>query len=189
MHAMNALLTTKLQATIATLRSGGVIAYPTESCFGLGCDPHNTNAIKQLLTIKHRSPTKGLILIAASIKQAQKYVYTGGTLSNDILGSWPGPHTWLLPPKKNTRQLLRGNSPLLAIRVTAHPTAKRICELFGGAIVSTSANLTGKPMLTTAKLVQRHFGRRLDSIVALPIGNDTMPSQIHHGLTGKILRK
>lgn len=186
---MNALLTTKLQPAIHALQSGGVIAYPTESCFGLGCDPFDTAAVKNILKLKRRSVNKGLILIASSIEQAERYVELDTPLTKQIRASWPGANTWLLPPKLGLPNILRGKFPLLAIRVTAHPIANSLCDLFGGAIVSTSANVANEPALKCAKDVRRAFAKQLDNIVAMPIGQDPSPSTIRNGITGEILRK
>ena len=179
----------QIQAATNVLRSGKVIAYPTESCFGLGCDPMNVEAINAIIQLKSRSANKGLILIAASIEQANHYVDIGASpLSEDIHRSWPGPNTWLLPPNPEVVELLRGEFPLLAIRVTAHPVAKAICECFGGAIVSTSANLAGQPALLTVETVRETFDKNIH-IVDGVIGNDAKPSTIRDGLTGKTLRQ
>ncbi len=178
-----------IQQAVKALKAGEVIAYPTESCFGLGCDPQNQKALEKIIQLKARSANKGLILIASSIEQAKTYVvFENLDLEEQILDSWPGPNTWLLPPKPLVNQLLRGEFPLLAIRVTAHSIAKQLCDSFGGAIVSTSANLAGEPALLDTKSVAQVFGKQLH-IVEGVIGEDTKPSTIRDGLTGQILRQ
>ena len=181
----------RISKAIDALREGWIIAYPTESCFGLGCDPKNRNAIQWLIKLKSRSTRKGLILIAASIEQAKEYVQftsVSKVKEEEIYASWPGPNTWLLPPTDQVLTDLRGDFPLLAIRVTAHPIAKKICEDFGGAIVSTSANLSGKTALMDESSVLNQFPQGI-TIVSGDIGKDTKPSTIRDGLTGKILRQ
>lgn len=172
------------------MRDGGVIAYPTESCFGLGCDPNNALAVRRLLAIKCRSYRKGLILIVSNIQQCKEYAKIQKSPKHaEILDSWPGPNTWLLPPTHKALRLVRGQHEQIAIRMTAHPIAAAICEVFGGAIVSTSANLQRKASLKTADSVQRQFGHSLDFIVSACVGIDDKPSIIRNGLSGEILRK
>ncbi len=178
-----------IHQAVKALNEGEVIAYPTESCFGLGCDPQNKSVVEKVVRLKARSANKGLILIAASIEQANVYVeLDDSTFKQQILDSWPGPNTWLLPPKPQVSPLLRGEFPLLAIRVTAHPMSKKLCESFGGAIVSTSANLSGEPALLDRESVVGVFGGQLH-IVDGVIGKDTKPSTIRDGLTGQTLRQ
>lgn len=171
------------------LQIGDIVAYPTESCFGLGCDPKNAKAIERIIQLKARSANKGLILIAASVEQAKEYVeLEQSTLQQEIDASWPGPHTWLLPAKPKVLPLLKGSFPLLAIRVTNHPIAKQLCIEFGGAVVSTSANVSGSDALLTADAVKERFAGTV-KIVAGDIGADSKPSTIRDGLTGEILRQ
>jgi len=190
---MSAIISSDLSIAVEALRAGEVIAYPTESCFGLGCDPSNQQAVEKVISIKQRSADKGLILIAADIEQASRFVSLDSQdlkpQLETIQDSWPGPNTWLLPPHPDTLKIVRGEFPLLAIRVTAHPSAKAICELFGGAIVSTSANLAGEPMLTDINSVNQVFGKQIQVIVDKPIGNANKPSLIRDGLSGKTLRQ
>jgi L-threonylcarbamoyladenylate synthase len=180
----------QLTAAVNTLKSGGVIAYPTESCFGLGCDPKNPIAIEKVISIKSRSANKGLILIAASLEQAKEYIELDDSdLMSEILESWPGPNTWLLPAKSFVEPSLKGEFPLLAIRVTNHPIAKALCQQFGGAIVSTSANTTGQESMKTSEEITQVFADQVDTVVAGLIGEDAKPSTIRDGLTGEILRQ
>lgn len=181
-----------ISQAVKALQAGEVIAYPTESCFGLGCDPNNSAAIETIIQLKARSVHKGLILIAATVAQAMEYVeLEQSPLQQEIHESWPGPNTWLLPARPTVLPLLKGEFPLLAIRVTAHPVAKHICAGFGGAIVSTSANVSGQAALLNAADIEATFATSINilTIVSGAIGNDTKPSTIRDGLTGEILRQ
>lgn len=181
--------TLNIAQTAKVLAAGEVLAYPTESCFGLGCDPRNLTAIEKIIQLKARSANKGLILIAASAEQAEEYVdWSASPYQQEINDSWPGPNTWLLESKPSVLPLLRGGFSRLAIRVTAHPIASEICAAFGGAIVSTSANLAGNDALLTAHQVAQVFGKKVQISVG-EIGIDSKPSTIRDGLTGEILRK
>ncbi|HNI38217.1 MAG TPA: Sua5/YciO/YrdC/YwlC family protein, partial [Pseudomonadales bacterium] len=80
------------------MRSGGVIAYPTEAVWGLGCDPHHEEAVTQLLALKQRNWRKGVILIAADVAQLAPYLRGLPEEKLAVLhASWPGPNTWLVP--------------------------------------------------------------------------------------------
>jgi len=176
------------QAALA-LRAGGVIAYPTEYCFGLGCNPQDDKAIARLLDIKQRRPEQGVILIAASIEQVSMYVdLDASPILSTILESWPGPNTWLLPALSSVSTWVKGQHTTVAVRVTSHQVSKQLCADFGGAIVSTSANRHGQPALLTAQSVREDMGAELDIIVDELVGGADSASTIRDGLTGKQLR-
>src|SRR5574340_195132 len=122
---LNAALIRKLRAH---LKQGGVIAYPTESCYGLGCDPRNRRAVMKILRLKGRPQHKGLILIGADFAQLQPYVAPLDEGQwQQIAPSWPGPVTWLLPAARSTPVWLRGRHRSIAVRVIAHPLAAHLC--------------------------------------------------------------
>jgi L-threonylcarbamoyladenylate synthase len=178
----------RLKRAIAALDSGGVIAYPTESIYGVGCDPWDDNALSKILTIKQRPWEKGLIVIAADFNQLQEFIQP---LSTDILqqleATWPGPVTWLLPVKEGVSPLLIGEHDAIAVRVTAHPVARSLCEAYGGPIVSTSANLSGRAPAKQAYQVRQQLPE-VDYILTGRLGGADKPSQIRDARTGKVLR-
>ncbi len=170
------------------LSSGGIVAYPTEAVYGLGCNPLDPDAVLRLLAIKQRSIGKGLILIASRFEQVEPFV----TIPNDevrqrIDASWPGPNTWLLPAKPDTPRWLRGNHHSLAVRVTAHPMAAALCDAFGGALVSTSANTSGRPPARSA-LQARIRCPGIDLVINGATGGAAKPTAIRNALTGDTLR-
>lgn len=180
-----------LQQAVQCLHEGGVIAYATEAVFGLGCDPQNTQAIDRLLQLKLRSPSKGLILIAA--KEDQLYPYLALPKITDemwqrVHDSWPGPVTWLLPAAPQLSFLLRGEHDTIAVRVSAHPQVRHLCEAFAGVIVSTSANVSQQPPAKTMAEVQAQFGEELDLLLIGQTSGAAKPSEIRDAATGKILR-
>lgn len=170
------------------LRQGGIIAYPTESCFGLGCDPNNRNAVKKILRLKQRPQAKGVILIAASFKQLQHYAapLTAAQLQQ-IHRSWPGPHTWLLPKSPDCPIWLTGQHEKIAVRVTAHRPAAMLCKGLATALVSTSANVSGGKAIRTARECHRRFGDQVVVVQGLA-GKRRKPSTIQDIITGKIKR-
>jgi L-threonylcarbamoyladenylate synthase len=171
------------------VRRGGVIAYPTEAVYGLGCDPRDERAVRRILALKSRPPEKGLILIAADPEQLDPFVLPlDETLRARVLATWPGPFTWLLPARPDTPDWLRGAHDTLACRVTAHPVARRLCELAGTALVSTSANPAGLPPARSAAETARYFPEGLDAIVEGPVDRDASPSEIRDARSGRVLR-
>jgi len=181
----------KLQIHFAAevLHQGGIIAYPTESVYGFGCDPQNESAILALLKLKKRSAKRGLILIASSIEQLSPYIADlNDELFNKVDHTWPGPTTWLLPPGKNSTFFLRGEHSLQAVRVSNHPAVINLCNKFGGAIVSTSANITNRPSAKTALHVHQQFHGKLDYILKGNVGGLKKPCEIRNGLNSHIVR-
>ena len=181
----------RLAITMAVkmLRGGGVVGYPTEAVWGLGCDPNNKKALLRLLSIKGRSPSKGLILVADSIEQFAPYLkgLSDSSIKN-LRQTWPGPTTWVVPDNGCAHDLVRGNHETVALRVSAHPIVSRLCAGFGGPIVSTSANYSGdRPPLWPWQL-QRQMGEYLDCIVSGNLGSSKKPTEIRDLLSGEILR-
>lgn len=172
--------TWQLQQTVRVMQAGGVIAYPTEAVWGLGCDPYDQAAVMRLLQLKRRPVHKGLILVAAS--QAQVAPLLTGLTAEQLAWldqTWPGPNTWLLPdPTGLVPTWVKGHHSQVAIRVSAHPLVKSLCEAWGGPIVSTSANpSTANPARSKLK-VMTYFGSRLDKIVDGELGGLKSPSTI-----------
>ena len=179
----------RLRHAARILRRGGVIAYPTEAVYGLGCDPWNRAAVYRLLAIKQREVAKGLILIASDVGQLAPFVAAlPAARMAEIMASWPGPNTWLLPARATTPVWLTGRFETLAVRVTAHPLAAALCLVYGGAIVSTSANRADRPPARTAFRVRTTLGRELDHLLVGPCRGADRPSVIRDGATGRVLR-
>ncbi|WP_114417108.1 L-threonylcarbamoyladenylate synthase [Marinospirillum perlucidum] len=173
----------------AVLRQGGVVAYPTEAVWGLGCDPFNSRAVQRLLLLKQRDPAKGVILIGSSLQQFKPWLI--GLEAEQLArleASWPGPYTWLVKDNGHTPEIIRGKHPKVALRVTDHPWVVALCETFGGPLVSTSANLAGEPTLTTFAAIEEAFGDEVDYILDGPLGGLEAPSRISDLETGEVLR-
>lgn len=171
------------------MKQGGVIAYPTEYCFGLGCDPQNEAATRRILKIKRRRVDQGLILIAATREQIEVYANLPGSPMRDkILASWPGPVTWLLARVGNAPCWITGKHQTIAMRMTDHPIAGELCRQFGGALVSTSANRSGEAELTSAAAVTQSMQTEVDFIVDAAVGDAIAPSRICDGTTGELFR-
>ena len=173
----------------AILNQGGVIAYPTEAVFGLGCDPMNAQAVAKLLHLKKRTIEKGLILVAADYEQLEPFIGNIPTpLFNKIMESWPGPTNWLLPPNSSAPKYLRGEHPLQAVRISESPIIQALCRHFGGAIISTSANLSHRPPAKNALQTRLRFKKQIDYILNEPVGEEKQPCEIRNGLNNQIIR-
>ncbi|POZ61225.1 L-threonylcarbamoyladenylate synthase [Chromobacterium alticapitis] len=170
------------------LRQGGVIAYSTESCYGLGCHPFDVRAIRRVLALKARPNHKGLIVIAADIEQIRHLIQPLTTAQRaELARYWPGPYTFLLPASRRVPSALRGRHHKIAVRVTAHGEAAALCRTLGTALVSTSANRAGQKSLKTAQACRKAFKHKA---LTLPgrIGKRRKPSTIIDLESGRVLR-
>ena len=181
----------RLQQAARVIHQGGVVAYPTEAVYGLGCDPANGDAVAKILRMKRRTAVKGVILIASTIEQLTPYVAFSRLdeeTFQQIQASWPGANTWLIPAKPQTPAWLRGRHQTLAVRITDHPVAKELCHAVGGAIVSTSANISNHPPATSARECRFIFRQQLDHIVSGSVDSGARPSTIRDALSGQTIR-
>ena len=184
-------LVTDVFAAADRIRQGGVLAYPTEAVYGLGCDPHNSDAVAMLCSLKERSLDQGFLLVAASFEQIERYIdihRLPGRRLEQIKASWPGPSTWVVPRTADVPEWLVGRREGIALRVTAHAPAAAMCRAFGGALVSTSANPHGAPPARHADQVVRYFGGRIDGVLDAPVGGLLRPTTIRDAMTGAVLR-
>jgi L-threonylcarbamoyladenylate synthase len=178
-----------ISRAVSVLYNGGVIAYPTEAVWGLGCDPADESAVTRLLSLKRRPVDKGLILVASNEAQL---AWLLADLSKDqrqrLRQSWPGPVTWLLPHRGRVPQWIHGDHETVAVRVSSHPIVRALCDSWGGALVSTSANRAGCNAALHQYQVRRYFGRGLDFVVPGTLGAAGRPSQIRELASGRIIR-
>lgn len=180
----------KIQAAVDTLNKGGVIAYPTEAVFGLGCDPLNEVALQNIIDIKGRDAHKGFILIASSQLQLSDFMAPVSAERQQQLNKhWPGPVTYVVPTAESiSGTLLTGFRNTLAVRVSSHPVVVALCEHYGGAIVSTSANRSGELALRTANDVVKELENSVNSVVDETVGELASPTKIYDLISGNQLR-
>ena len=189
---MQPLPTWRTSLVAGLLRQGAVIAYPTEGLWGLGCLPSFPDSVARILQMKQRCWTQGLILIASSIEQVAFYLPSMDAKNHKLLAEkWPGATTFLVPDKGHAPYWITGRHNTLALRVSAHPIVKSICDHLGCPIVSTSANRSGKPAARTA-LQTRQFltsiGHAVDYIVPGQIGDAQGATEIRNLLSGEVIR-
>jgi len=177
-----------LRMAIRALQAGGVIAYPTEAVYGLGCLPHCWPAVLRILELKYRSIRKGLILVASSLEQLLPYIVIPDEGIRDrVISTWPGPVTWVLPARPAVPAWIRGDHESVAVRVSNHEIVMSLCAE-AGPLVSTSANPSLLPPARSILKVRQYFDGELDYIVPGELGGLAHTTPIRDGLTGKILR-
>lgn len=183
------MISSKIEEIADIVRHGGVIAYPTEAVFGLGCDPENEQAIKRILELKQRAIEKGLIVITSQLNFVEKYLLPTTQQEKDLLNSITDqPTSWLVPAKTTTSPLLKGRFSSLAIRKTMHPACYSLCDALQHGLVSTSANPQGATPATSVEEVEQYFGNALEGILDAPLGNADKPSQLIDLHSKQILR-
>jgi L-threonylcarbamoyladenylate synthase len=172
------------------VRRGGVVAYPTEAVFGLGCLPRHRAAVERVLAIKRRSWRKGLLLIGADLAQLERFVdLPPEPRRSEVLASWPGAVTWVLAAKARAPRWITGGRDSVAVRLTDHPLARELCRRVGEPIVSTSANRTRRPPFKRLLPLRRELGAAVDYVLAGPLGRLERPTPIRDGRTGRVLRQ
>ena len=170
-------LVTSVEELAAIIREGGVIAYPTEAVWGLGCDPFNEAAVRRILTLKSRPESKGLILVSGAQEELSPWLNTLET-----------PTSWVVPDIQITPSWVRGEHQSVAIRLSQHQPVQRLCAAFKGVIVSTSANPAGLEPAMSAEEVNAYFGDRIDAIFDASLGDASQPSQVRDILTDTLFR-
>ncbi|WP_349617316.1 L-threonylcarbamoyladenylate synthase [Azotobacter salinestris] len=178
----------RVRQVARVVRAGGVIAYPTEAVWGLGCDPWNADAVGRLLALKRRPQEKGLILVAADIGQFDFLLEDlPPAWLERLAATWPGPNTWLVPHRGRLPVWITGRHASVALRVSDHPLVRALCRLTG-PLVSTSANPAGRPAARSRLRVKQYFPRRLDAVLGGPLGGRRNPSLIRDLATGQVIR-
>lgn len=173
----------------AHIKRGEVIAYPTESCYGLGCNPYDYKAINKIFKLKKRSKAKGFIVVAGGFKQLAGVIkpLTANELSI-AKRYWPGLYSLILKTKPNVPPNLTGKFKTVAIRVSAQKNIQQLCNWLNSSLVSTSANRAKQLSIKTYRECVKRFGK---STLVLPglIGFAKKPSTIIDIATNKIIRK
>lgn len=179
------------QKAVDVIKSGGVIAYPTESVYGIGGDPFNNDVVEKILLIKNRPLAKGMILVCASFEQAKDLIALDSLSKKHIdhlLSKWPGPYTFIVPASDKVPKSITGYKDTVAIRVSSNPTICKLCNLYGKPIISTSCNVTGEQPLLTYDMVRTRFENLIDFILDDKVEGLQNTTSIVNLLTGEVLR-
>lgn len=175
---------------IQILYNKQIIAYPTESMFGLGCDPSSRNAVQALLNLKKRSIKKGFILVAANYNQIKFYIdekKLSAQQKKNMFACWPGPFTFVVPAKSSVPYWLTGEFNTIAVRISAHLGIVKLCNVFGKALISTSANFSNFLPCYTREEVWKNFGKEFPILYG-DVGSERTPSKIINIINGKVIR-
>lgn len=180
----------ELNHAVKAIDQGGVIAYPTEAVWGLGCCPWSREAVYRIQNIKSRPIEKGMVLVGVSEEQFEPLLAPLNSENRQrITDTWPGPYTWVIPdPDGWTPEWVRGDLNSVAIRVSDHPVVRYLCASIGTPIVSTSANKAGLPPLLTQQQVEEQFSDAVDFIAPGEIGMYKAPSEIRNIITDELIR-
>jgi L-threonylcarbamoyladenylate synthase len=156
---------------IQTLKSGGVLLYPSDTIWGLGCDVRNEQAIDKILALKNRPSTKGLIVLISKIEQLSEYVEQVPDLAWDLVEFAEDPLTIIYPKGKNVSPALLGTDGSIAIRLVKDEFCKGLIYRYQRAIVSTSANLSGEPSPLNFAGIVPSIVSGVDGILKNPAGD------------------
>lgn len=179
----------RLRQAARVLRAGGVIAHATEGVWGLACDALDQHAVSRVLALKRRDVARGLIVIAATAPMLRVFVDpSADDCWDEALPSWPGPTTWLLPAHRDAPWWLTGAHDTIALRQTAHAASAALCAAFGGPLVSTSANISGRPPARSAWQIRARFGRGVDFVAGGVPDQPGRPSTIRDARSGRVVR-
>lgn len=161
------------------LKAGGILAYPTETLYALGVDALNPEALERLFLLKGRDPEKPMPVIVTS-KEMLMVLIKEFPVEAEVLAQrfWPGPLTLVLRAAPGLPANLTGPGLTLAARVSSHPIARSLAKELGGPVTATSANLSGKPELITAKEIECTFSGKLDMVLDSGPAQAKAPSTI-----------
>lgn len=171
------------------LFSEGVIAYPTEGVWGLGCLVDSRPAVQRILDLKQRSWQEGLILVGATLNQFDPFLEDlPGEIIERLQAAVDYPTTYLIPDNGACPDWIKGRHASVAIRVSGHPVVRLICRRIGGPLVSTSANRRGLPSASSQVQARRSFGDGVDLYVPGGLSHQGGASRIVDATSGRVIR-
>lgn len=148
------------------LQNGGVVAFPTETYYGLAVDPFNQTALARLFALKRRAVDKPVLLIIENASQLSRLVAEVPPDFNILMEKfWPGPLTLVFPGALSLPEMLTCDRGTIGVRVSSHPVARQLARAFGRPITATSANFSGQPPAITAASVRAQFGTGLAAVL------------------------
>ena len=179
----------RYRRAVVTLHAGGIVAYPTEAVYGIGCDPWDRAGVERVFAVKRRPVDKRCIIIAADVEQLERLIDVHAPrFSTFAARYWPGPVTLVTPARDEAPAWLVGADGTLATRVTGHPVARGLCARFRGPLISSSANRAGRPPARDALRARAAFGTEIDCYVAGPVGGLDAPTRIIDTRDGRLVR-
>ncbi len=160
----------EIEEAIGVLKAGGVVAYPTESFYGLGADPRNPAAVRRLFEIKGRELKKAILLVISSVEVVREYARDVTEVALELMERhWPGPLTLVLWARPWVSELLHGGTHKIGLRLSLYPVAKALAEGIGGAITGTSCNISGLSPCVDSSGVMEQLGDKVDFVIKDPV--------------------
>ncbi len=155
-----------LLEAVSVLEGGGVVAFPTETYYGLGVDPFNEKAMGRLFEIKRRDHGKPTLLLIDDVDRLTRIAAGVPRIYTPLIEQyWPGPLTLIFPARAGLPALLTGATGGVGVRISSHPIARALCRRWGGPLPATSANISGASPAGSASAVRRIFGDDVDYII------------------------
>ncbi|NDP21771.1 MAG: threonylcarbamoyl-AMP synthase [Paludibacter sp.] len=165
----------EIKKAVEVLRSGGVILYPTDTVWGLGCDATNENAVRKVFEIKNRKEVKAMLVLIDNAAKLQTYLEEVPDMAWDLVEFAEKPLTIIYPDAKNLASNLIGEDKSIGIRVTREAFSKRLCEQFRRPIVSTSANISGEKTPLKFSEIADAIKLKVDYVVNFRQDDSTKP--------------
>ena len=154
-----------LNRAVAVLNKGGVIAFPTETYYGLAVDPMNPLALNLLFSLKQRDIAKPILTLVDNRESLSTLVHEVPPQYSGLMEKfWPGPLTLIFKAKVNLPSLLTAGTSTIGVRQSSHPFARQLLRAFGKPITATSANISGQDAAVDAYGVKAQFGNRIDMV-------------------------
>jgi L-threonylcarbamoyladenylate synthase len=155
-----------LKRAVKCLLSGGLVAFPTESFYGLAVDSTNETAIKRLFFVKKRRPDIPVLILIPSVGALNRFVKRIPSVANRLIEEfWPGALTLIFEADPDVSPLLTANTGKIGVRLSSHPIATALTKGLGLPITGTSANISGRPACRNAQEILSSFGRGVDLIL------------------------
>ena len=170
------------------IRHGGIIAYPTDTIYGLGCDPFNADAVERINVIKQRPANKQFILLAGHIEQLRSLIVLDKNQGSLITQS-SEPTSWIVKASQHAPRWLIDKNDMLTFRISKHNDVQKLCGALGHAVISTSANISGKAPARNALELHRYFHTTVDKILASNQKLTGKPSKIIRLCDNHIIRQ
>ena len=157
---------TSIELAAEYLQQGGIVAFPTETYYGLGVDPENEAAVEKLFKLKNRPLEKPLLLLVADLKQLHNFASSVPEQYYALIEQyWPGPLTLIFPAFAGVNPKITAGTGTVGMRISPHPVALKLVKTIGRAITATSANISGMAPAASAEDVYSMFGRQVDYII------------------------
>ncbi len=151
-----------IQRVVEVLKNGGVIAYPTDTVYGFGCDLYNKKAIQRIYQLKRRDPKKPFSFICSDLKNISQYAQVTNQAYKIMKKYLPGPYTFILPGTKLVPRIMLTQRKTVGIRVPANPICLALVKTLGNPIISTSVNFSGAEVLSDPSRIEETFGSQID---------------------------